>query len=395
MILLILLLLLIYVEIIVSIPLKVKLLKSSSNIPYVPTNNNIEIAKPLKLPIWPVYSGVICQILEWLNLNDIKENIISKIGGRVTPITLANSKDPFLLLVHHAHSFLPFDPIRPLQKLFIQEGFPAHPHSGFDTVTITIESGLKHRDDMGLIQKYSDGDIQWFRTGYGSIHEEMWNIDDSFKKIEIYQLWVNLPSSKKDSTPFVNLIKANDLNFLDIDDNVKVQVVCGDISINNNNNIFQGPGNNMCESTISILQAKFKASSSLTIQTESDVSTTIFVRRGSLLVDEEEITIGNYCKINNNIDSKDFIHKIQAGLNGLECLVLLGKPLNEPCLFQGSFVQAEENKLLRSYKIFNDINMFWDHSLSDDTYIQHINKINLRGRILKEIDKELDYEKYL
>ena len=51
MILLILLLLLIYVEIIVSIPLKVKLLKSSSNIPYVPTNNNIEIAKPLKLPM--------------------------------------------------------------------------------------------------------------------------------------------------------------------------------------------------------------------------------------------------------------------------------------------------------------------------------------------------------
>ena len=227
----------------------------------------------------------------------------------------------------------------------------------------------------------------------------MWDLEDNnkFKKIEIYQLWVNLPASKKDSKPIVNLIKSNDLKFINIDNNIKLQVICGNILINNNDdNIVSGAGNNMCESTISILQLKLEALSSIVLNSDSDVSTTIFVRRGSLLVGgEEDITMGNYIKVNNNIDSNDFMYTISAGSQGLDCLVLLGKPLNEPCLFQGSYVQSEEKKLMRNFKIFSDINMFWDHSISDETYRKHINEINLQNRIEKEISNEIEYEKYL
>jgi len=54
-----LLLQLLYFDVIISIPLKVKLF-TSSNIPnIIPNSNNIEITKPLKLPIWSLSSSFI------------------------------------------------------------------------------------------------------------------------------------------------------------------------------------------------------------------------------------------------------------------------------------------------------------------------------------------------
>ena len=75
-------------------------------------------------------------------------------------ISTSQPLSPFLLLVHHQHSFMPFDPTRTITNLFLPEGFPAHPHSGFSTVTITIDGGLKHRDSEGIIMDYGDGDTQ-------------------------------------------------------------------------------------------------------------------------------------------------------------------------------------------------------------------------------------------
>ena len=53
---------------------------------------------------------------------------------------------------------------------------------------------------VGVRMSYADGDVQWMRAGRGVIHEEMWDLRESdwaHKKIEIFQLWVNLPSKSK------------------------------------------------------------------------------------------------------------------------------------------------------------------------------------------------------
>ena len=95
----------------------------------------------LKLPVWPVYGGVLAQLLDWLGLYSASDQVLSAIGGRVVPMPLNDLEvSPFLLLVHHTHSFMPLDPIRPITNLILPEGFPAHPHSGFGTLTFTIRS---------------------------------------------------------------------------------------------------------------------------------------------------------------------------------------------------------------------------------------------------------------
>lgn len=124
---------------------------------------------PLKLPVWPVWGGVLAQVADWCGSPSISEKITSSIGGRVVPMTNLNEQQisPFLLLAHHSHSFTPFDPLRAITKFILPEGFPAHPHSGFDTVTYCIDGGLKHRDSEGLEMSYGDGDVQWMSAARG------------------------------------------------------------------------------------------------------------------------------------------------------------------------------------------------------------------------------------
>ena len=99
--------------------------------------------------------------------------------------------------MHHRHGFDFWDPIRPIFRAVLPEGFPAHPHIGFETVTMTMRGGLSHRDSTGVKQCYSDGDVQWLTAGRGVLHEEMWwwRDQDSLQRgeCELYQLWLNLP----------------------------------------------------------------------------------------------------------------------------------------------------------------------------------------------------------
>lgn len=146
----------------------------------------------VKLPVWPVWGGVLAQLAEWTGQWNIADKLLAEVGGRVIPITLHDyDVSPFLLLAHHVHSFTPLDPIRAATTLVLPEGFPAHPHSGFNTITITLDGGLRHRDSEGLTMRYGNGDVQYMKTGRGTIHEEMWDLDKSkweHKRIEIFQV---------------------------------------------------------------------------------------------------------------------------------------------------------------------------------------------------------------
>lgn len=82
-------------------------------------------------------------------------------------------------------------------------GFPAHPHRGFETVTIVRHGVVDHADSTGAGARYGDGDVQWVTAGRGVIHSEMFPLlqQDAENPFELYQLWLNLPAAKKDAAP--------------------------------------------------------------------------------------------------------------------------------------------------------------------------------------------------
>lgn len=82
-------------------------------------------------------------------------------------------------------------------------GFPAHPHRGFETVTIVRQGLIDHSDSLGATARFGAGDVQWVTAGRGIVHSEMFPLLEADKgnPLELFQIWLNLPGSAKMAEP--------------------------------------------------------------------------------------------------------------------------------------------------------------------------------------------------
>jgi redox-sensitive bicupin YhaK (pirin superfamily) len=92
-------------------------------------------------------------------------------------------------------------------------GFPAHPHRGFETVTIVRKGLIDHSDSLGATARFGRGDVQWLTAGKGIVHSEMFpllNTNDA-NPLELFQIWLNLPAASKMADPHFTMFWANDI----------------------------------------------------------------------------------------------------------------------------------------------------------------------------------------
>jgi redox-sensitive bicupin YhaK (pirin superfamily) len=381
------------------------------------SNAKISINKPVKLPVWPIWSGVIAQLLEWSGLKPLATQLLEQIGGRVIPIGLTEQDvSPFLLLVHHRHSFSSLDPFRYLTRLLLPEGFPAHPHAGFDTVTYCLKGGLSHRDSNGFAMQYGDGDVQWMRAGQGIIHEEMWTLPkDSWfpwKNIELYQIWVNLPQNRKLDAPFVQLLSREMIQnaiYEDIDQKLNIKVISGGViqsepnsssspimtattsttSTTDTTTMIEGPNNHIAGSSLGIFHLtgynRHRCDESFPSRSqwllENADNAILYIRQGtisfqptaSVTVSTDSIITANAGDVvyfnrqssamssSTTTNSNSLTINVEMNLAGtttenlaptFDGLLLCGLDLQEPVVSAGSFVDSNEVDLQRSVQIF-------------------------------------------
>lgn len=116
---------------------------------------------------------------------------------------LGRELSPFLLLDYAApYSFPPGTERR---------GVGAHPHKGFETVTVAYQGELEHRDSSGGGGKIGAGDVQWMTAGKGIVHEEFHSQDFTRQggPLQMVQLWVNLRARDKTAEPgYQTLLKS-------------------------------------------------------------------------------------------------------------------------------------------------------------------------------------------
>lgn len=68
-----------------------------------------------------------------------------------------------------------------------KSGFPDHPHSNFEIITIVLEGELTHRDSAGNSGTIKSGDVQRMSAGSGIVHSEF-NLGDV--PVHLYQIWI-------------------------------------------------------------------------------------------------------------------------------------------------------------------------------------------------------------
>ncbi|HVO43173.1 MAG TPA: pirin family protein [Aggregatilineales bacterium] len=126
--------------------------------------------------------------------------------------------DPFLLL-DDFHSSKPADYLA---------GFPWHPHRGIETITYVLEGRVEHGDSMGNKGIIAPGDVQWMTAGSGIIHQEMPK-GDAGKHMWGYQLWANLPASRKMMNPRYREVKSAQIPEVRLDSGATVKIICGEL----------------------------------------------------------------------------------------------------------------------------------------------------------------------
>jgi quercetin 2,3-dioxygenase len=254
--------------------------------------------------------------------------------------------DPFLLL----------DDFRNEDPEDYLAGFPWHPHRGIETITYILAGSVNHGDSLGNHGTLGSGDVQWMTAGRGILHQEMPQ-GDPVGRMHGFQLWANLPSSLKMTTPRYQDVTARDIPEVTDDDGTRVRIVCGEFWGKKGPvdgiateprylDVWVPPGKRKklnAETFRNTFAYVFEGSGNFRdASTPQAVRTERIGTAGGVSIED----VGNRSLV--LFDTGDEV-TVQAGDAGIRFLLVSGKPLEEPVAWSGPIVMNTQEELRQAY----------------------------------------------
>ena len=253
-----------------------------------------------------------------------------------------NETDPFLL----------FDDFRNERPADYLAGFPWHPHRGIETITYVLSGEVTHADSLGNAGSLGAGDVQWMTAGRGILHQEMPQGDPQ-GRMHGFQLWANLPSSLKMTSPRYQDVNSGSIPEVVDDDGTRVRVVCGEFW--GRKGPVDGIATDPSYLDVSVPPGRRKT---LPVDTRRNAFAYVFEGSGTFrdasapfgVLTEQPGPIETVAREHTGnrslvlFDAGDEV-TVQAGEAGIRFLLVSGRPLEEPVAWYGPIVMNTQAEL--------------------------------------------------
>lgn len=287
------------------------------------------------------------------------------------------TNDPFLFCVHHADLYPKGnDQMGPNASLAGRNigndftlkdgwrmyhgskvpGFPAHPHRGFETVTIVTKGLIDHSDSLGAAGRFGNGDVQWMTAGKGVQHSEMFPLlnKEQDNPLELFQIWLNLPKKNKLVEPhFAMLWNESIPQLVETDEMGKktsIKIIAGQLKGLNAPEPAPNSWASDKANDVAIWILKMEEGASIKLpKANTDSNRALYLYKGDYITMDGE-HISNYHSVTVNPDAEI---RIENGTKPASIILLQGKPIGEPVAQYGPFVmnsQSEIQEALEEYQ---------------------------------------------
>jgi quercetin 2,3-dioxygenase len=257
-----------------------------------------------------------------------RDDIGDLVTRRPVPGPAIGQVGAFLFLNHHGpqtyppgNRGLPFGP---------------HPHRGFETVTFILEGELAHTDSAGHESVIRAGGVQWMTAGSGIVHAEV--SPESFRRaggrLEILQLWINLPARLKMTKPRYFGVQADGVPAVAAE-GATVHLVSGE----------WGGARGAIESLTGVFLSFVEASPGASVTFEGLEGRDVFVyaARGAIDIGGSTVPEWNLAELGPG-DSVTV-----AAPEGAVFLFGHADPIDEPVVAHGPFVMNSAEEIRRAY----------------------------------------------
>ena len=219
-------------------------------------------------------------------------------------------------------------------------GFPDHPHRGFETVTYMIAGRMRHRDSAGNEGLLENGGVQWMTAGRGVIHSELPEQEEGL--MEGFQLWLNLPSTRKMQAPWYRDFKAPELPRLRTAEGAEVTVIAGQSA--------GTAGAVQREVTEPLyLDIHLPAGAHFEQALPASHNAFIYVYRGQVQLGGQTVPVQKMAILANDAGSDG--ERLQADHDS-RLLLIAGRPLREPIVQYGPFVMNTKQEIYQAVTDF-------------------------------------------
>ena len=214
------------------------------------------------------------------------------------------------------------------------EGFPAHPHRGFETVTYIVDGHMLHEDHLGNRGDLKAGGVQWMTAGRGIIHSEM--PQQTAGLLRGFQLWINLPAKEKMKPAGYRDIPSEEMPVLSAP-GARVKLVAGSLSLDGSS--ATGPINGLSTEPL-YADVMLDAGASVTLPVKAGLNAFLYAFEGSVQAAGTEVPMGSAAILNDGDELT-----LSAGPRGGRVLLVAGRAIGEPVAQYGPFVMNTRDEL--------------------------------------------------